>query len=72
MMIITSMDMLQRLIKKQRFKKSTVTINDVGLRSVHSWKNNVNKKIIFLEIVLLTEGVTLMTMNYFLNLHAIK
>ena len=40
--------------KKQRFKKSTVTINDVGLRSVHSWKNNLNKK----KIIFFGDSVT--------------
>lgn len=34
--------------KKNRFKNSTVTINDLGLRSIYSWKNNKEKKIVFL------------------------
>lgn len=34
--------------KKIRLKGSTVTINDVGLRSTINWKNNLQNKIIFL------------------------
>ncbi len=34
--------------KKNRFKNSTVTINDFGLRSIYNWKNNKEKKIVFL------------------------
>ena len=34
--------------KKMRLKNSLVTINDVGLRTTINWKNNENKKIIFI------------------------
>lgn len=34
--------------KKSRFKNSIVTINDLGLRSIYNWKNNKDKKIVFL------------------------
>ena len=34
--------------KKNRFKNSIVTINDLGLRSIYNWKNNKEKKIVFL------------------------
>lgn len=34
--------------KKQRIKKSTVTINDAGLRSQINWKDNKKNKIVFL------------------------
>ena len=30
--------------KKSRLENSTVTINDVGLRSVYKWKNRFKKK----------------------------
>lgn len=34
--------------KKSRLKKVSVSINDVGLRSIYNWKNNSKKKIVFL------------------------
>ncbi len=34
--------------KRHRIKSSIVTINDVGLRSIYSWKNSNKNKIIFL------------------------
>ena len=34
--------------KKSRLKKVSVSINDVGLRSIYNWKNNSKKKIIFI------------------------
>ena len=34
--------------KKSRLENSTVTINDVGLRSVYKWKNSSKKKILFI------------------------
>ena len=34
--------------KKERLKKSIVTINDVGLRSLENWKKNNKKKILFI------------------------
>lgn len=40
--------------KKQRFKNSTVTINDAGLRAVHNWANNKNKK----KIIFFGDSVT--------------
>ena len=39
---------------KKRFKKSKVTINDVGLRSLHNWSGNKNKK----KIVFYGDSVT--------------
>ena len=47
------MVMLLDQIKKLRIRNSTVTINDVGLRSLKNWKMNRDKKIIFLVTVLL-------------------
>ncbi len=34
--------------KKERFKKASVSINDIGLRSIDNWKNDKKKKILFL------------------------
>ena len=39
---------------KKRFKKSNVTINDVGLRSLYNWSENKNKK----KIVFFGDSVT--------------
>ncbi len=39
---------------KKRFKKSSVTINDVGLRSLYNWSDNIKKK----KIVFFGDSVT--------------
>ena len=38
------MDIRLKKIKKSRLKKVSVSINDVGLRSIYNWKNNSKKK----------------------------
>ena len=40
--------------KKKRFNNSTVSINDVGLRAVHNWENNKDKK----KIIFFGDSVT--------------
>ena len=54
--------------KKERLKNSTVTINDIGLRTTKNWKGNKQEKIIFIGDSITYGGSYIDDIDIFSNL----